>query len=105
MREATIHSIDGKADDIQFDGKEGMEMGSFLLITHRRNVEEGHFLAFGNSARVGKILFPFYLNCLRNNYGELGKTPKQVAQDIVDVARSARGTRWLPEQAGMENIH
>ena len=105
MREATIHIVDGKADDIHFDGKEGMGIDAFLLITHRRNVEEGHFLAFGNSARVGKMLFNFYLNCLRNDYRELGGTLEQVAQDILDVARSARGRPLLPERPRVENVN
>jgi len=105
MREATIHIVDGKAEDIHFDGQEGIGIDAFLLITHRRNVEEGHFLAFGNSSRVGKMLFNFYLNCLRNDYRELGETLEQVAQDILDVARSARGRPWLPERARVETIN
>jgi hypothetical protein len=105
MREATIHIVDGKAEDIHFDGKEGMEIDSFLLVTHRRSVEEGHFLAFGSSARVGKMLFNFYLNCLRNDYRDLGETLEQVAQDILDVARSARGRQCLPLRARVESVN
>ena len=91
LKEATIHIVDGKADDIHFDGQEGMGIDAFLLVTHRRNVEEGHFLAFGNSDRVGKMLYNFYLNCLRNDCVELGETLEKVAADILDVARVARG--------------
>lgn len=105
VREATIHIVDGKADDIHFDGQEGMGIDAFLLITHRRNVEEGHFLAFGNSGRIGKMLYNFYLNCLRNDYWELGETMEQVAQDILDVARAARGRPWPLEKAGADDIH
>ena len=105
MKEATIHIVDGKADDIHFDGQEGMSIDAFLLITHRRNVEEGHFLAFGNSERMGKMLYNFYLNCIRNDYRELGETLEQVAQDILDVARSARGLALPLERAGVETIN
>lgn len=105
MKEATIHIVDGKADDIHFDGQEGMSIDAFLLITHRRNVEMGHFLAFGTSEKVGKMLYNFYLNCLRNDYRELGETLEQVAQDILDVARSARGRPWPLERAGVETIN
>lgn len=105
MKEATIHIVDGKADDIHFDGQEGMGIDAFLLITHRRNVEEGHFLAFGNSERVGKMLYNFYLNCVRNEYRELGETLEQVAQDILDAARSARGRPWPLERARAETIN
>ena len=91
LKEATIHIVDGKVDDIHFDGQEGLGIDAFLLVTHRRNVEEGHFLAFGNSERVGKMLYNFYLNCLRNDYVELGGTLEKVARDILDVARVARG--------------
>ena len=94
LKEATIHIVDGKVDDIHFDGQEGMGIDAFLLVTHRRNVEEGHFLAFGNSDRVGKMLYNFYLNCLRNDYVELGETLEKVAGDILDVARVARGRPW-----------
>jgi len=105
MREATIHIVDGRAEDIHFDGKEGIGIDSFLLITHRRNVEEGHFLAFGSSDRVGKMLFNFYLNCLRNDCRGLGETLEQVAQDILDVARSARGRQCLPERVREERVN
>ncbi|OGP35460.1 MAG: hypothetical protein A2X88_07765 [Deltaproteobacteria bacterium GWC2_65_14] len=98
MKEATIHIVDGKADDIHFDGKEGMGIDAFLLITHRRNVEEGHFLAYGNSERVGKMLYNFYLNCVRNDYWELGETLELVARDILDVAQAARGRPWPQEK-------
>jgi hypothetical protein len=91
MREATIHIVDGKVDDIHFDGQEGMGIDAFLLITHRRNVEEGHFLAYGRSESVGKMLYNFYLNCLRNDYWELGETLELVARDILELAQAARG--------------
>lgn len=94
LKEATIHIVDGKVDDIHFDGQEGMDIDAFLLVTHRRNVEEGHFLAYGSSDRVGKMLYNFYLNCLRNDYLELGETLEKVARDILDVARAARGQPW-----------
>jgi hypothetical protein len=94
LKEATIHIVDGKVDDIHFDGQEGVDIDAFLLVTHRRNVEEGHFLAYGNSDRVGKMLYNFYLNCLRNDYLELGETLEKVARDILDVARVARGRPW-----------
>ena len=94
MKEATIHIVDGKPDDIHFDGQKGLDIDAFLLVTHRRNVEEGHFLAFGNSERVGKMLYNFYLNCFRNDYSELGETLEKVARDILDVARVARGQPW-----------
>lgn len=105
MKEATIHIIDGKADDIHFDGQEGVGIDAFLLITHRRNVEEGHFLAFGNSERVGKMLYNFYLNCLRNDYGELGETLESVARDILDVAQAARGHLLPQEKTRVEPIN
>ena len=105
MKEATIHIVDGKADDIHFDGQEGMSIDAFLLITHRSTVEMGHFLAFGTSEKIGQMLYNFYLNCLRNNYRELGETLEQVAQDILDVARSARGRPWPVEMATVDTIH
>jgi hypothetical protein len=105
MKEATIHIVDGKADDIHFDGQEGMGIDAFLLITHRRDVEMGHFLAFGNSDRVGKMLYNFYLNCVRNDDRELGETLEQVAQDILDVARAVRGRPRLHETVRMENTN
>jgi hypothetical protein len=91
MKEATIHIVDGKVSDIHFDGQEGVGIDAFLLITHRRNVEEGHFLAFGNSERMGKMLYNFYLKCLKNYYWELGETLELVARDILEVAQAARG--------------
>jgi hypothetical protein len=94
LKEATIHIVDGKVDDIHFDGQEGMGIDAFLLVTHRRDVEEGHFLAFGNSDRVGKMLYNFYLNCLRNDNLELGETLEKVARDILDMARVAHGQPW-----------
>ena len=102
LKEATIHIVDGKVDDIHFDGQEGLGIDAFLLVTHRRNVEEGHFLAFGNSDRVGKMLYNFYLNCLRNDYVELGETLEKVAGDILDVARIARSRpfRQLTDRVG-----
>ena len=39
MKEATIHIVDGKVDDIHFDGQKGVGIDAFLLITHRRDVE------------------------------------------------------------------
>lgn len=94
MKETTIHIVDGKPDDIHFDGQKGLDIDAFLLVTHRRNVEEGHFLAYGASDRVGKMLYNFYLNCLRNDYQELGETLEKVARDILDVAKAARGRPW-----------
>lgn len=94
MKEATIHIVGGKADDIHFDGQEGMGIDAFLLMTHRRNVEEGHFLAYGTSERIGKMLYNFYLNCLRNDYREIGETLEQVAHDILNLSREARGRPW-----------
>jgi hypothetical protein len=105
MKEATIHIVDGKVDDIHFDGQEGMGIDAFLLITHRRNVEEGHFLAFGSSEKVGKMLYNFYLNCLRNDCWELGETLELVARDILDVAQSARGRPWPQEKLRLERIN
>ncbi|MCL5966400.1 MAG: hypothetical protein M1550_04195 [Deltaproteobacteria bacterium] len=105
MKEATIHIVDGKAYDIHFDGQEGMEIDAFLLITHRRNVEEGHFLAYGTSDKVGKMLYNFFLNCLRNDYREIGETLEQVAQDILDVARAARGRPWPNVADRVEPTH
>ena len=105
MKEATIHIVDGKADDIHFDGQEGVGIDAILLITHRRNVEEGHFLAFGKSERVGKMLYNFYLNCLRNDYGELGETLELVARDILEVAQAARGRPWPQEKGRVEPIN
>ncbi len=105
MREATIHIVDGKADDIHFDGQEGMGIDAFLLITHRRNVEEGHFLAFGSSERVGQMFYNFYLNCLRNDCWELGETLELVARDILDAAEAARGRPWPQEKLWLERIN
>jgi len=105
MKEATIHIVDGKADDIHFDGQEGVGIDAFLLITHRRNVEEGHFLAFGNCERVGKMLYNFYLNCLKNDYGELGETLELMARDILEVAKAARGRPWPQEKVRVEPIN
>jgi hypothetical protein len=105
MREATIHIVDGKVDDIHFDGQEGMEIDAFLLITHRRETEEGHFLAFGSSERVGKMLYNFYLNCLRNDCWELGDTLELVARDILELARAARGNPFPQEKLRMEPIN
>jgi hypothetical protein len=105
MREATIHIVDGKVDDIHFDGQEGMGIDAFLLITHRRNVEEGHFLAFGSSERVGKMLYNFYLNCLRNDCWELGETLELVARDILEAAKAARGQAWPQEKLRLERIN
>ncbi len=105
MKEATIHIVDGKADDVHFDGQEGMGIDAFLLITHRRNIEEGHFLAYGTSERVGKMIYNFYLNCLRNDYREIGETLEQVAQDILDVARAARGRPLPHETTRVDNIN
>ena len=105
MKEATIHIVDGKPDDIHFDGQEGMDIDAFLLVTHRRNVDEGHFLAYGSSERVGKMLYNFYLNCLRNDYGELGETLEKVARDILEVTRAARGRPWPHLTARIEPVN
>lgn len=105
MKEATIHIVDGKAEDIHFDGKEGIGIDAVLLITHRRNVEEGHFLAFGNSERVGKMLYNFYLNCLRNDCWELGETLELVARDILDAAQAARGRPCPMEKIRADSIN
>lgn len=105
MKEATIHIAEGKADDIHFDGQEGVGIDAFLLITHHRNAEMGHFLAYGSRERVGKMLYNFYLNALRNDYRELGEILERVAQDILDVARLARGRLWTPEKETAEKIH
>lgn len=105
MKEATIHVVEGKADDIHFDGQKGVGIDAFLLITHRRNVEEGHFLAFGNSERVGKMLYNFYLNCLRNDYRELRETLELVARDILDAAQAARGRPCSMEKIRVDSIN
>ena len=105
MKEATIHIVAGKAEDIHFDGQEGVGIDAFLLITHRRNVEEGHFLAFGNSEKVGKMLYNFYLNCLRNDYRELGETLELVARDILEAAEAARGRPGPQEKLRLERIN
>ena len=105
MKEATIHIVDGRVDDIHFDGQEGVGIDAFLLITHRRGVEEGHFLAFGNSERVGKMLYNFYINCLRNDYWEIGETLELVARDILEVAQAARGRPWPAEKVRVEPIN
>jgi hypothetical protein len=105
MKEATIHIVDGKADDIHFDGKEGVGIDAFLLITHRRNVEEGHFLAFGKSERVSNMIYNFYLNCLKNDYRELGESLESVARDILEVAKAARGRPWPQEKVRVEPIN
>ncbi|MBI5575399.1 MAG: hypothetical protein HY896_03430 [Deltaproteobacteria bacterium] len=105
MREATIHIVDGKVDDIHFDGQEGMDIDAFLLITHRRNVAEGHFLAYGSSERLGKMLYNFYINCLRNDYWELGEALELVARDIIEAARSARGMPLPMEKTRVEPVN
>jgi len=105
VKEATIHIVDGRVHDIHFDGQEGMEIDAFLLVTHRKNIDEGHFLAYGSSDRVGKMLYNFFLNCLRNDYRELGETLEQVAQDIIDVARAARGRPWPQALERVEPTH
>jgi hypothetical protein len=76
--------------DLRIDENTPMDLDAFLLITHRRGIDEGHFLAFGNSDKIGKMLYNFYLNCIREHAGELGHILELVASDILAVAQLAR---------------
>jgi hypothetical protein len=96
MKEATIHVVNGRPEDIHFDGKEGVEIEAFFLCTQRRGRQEGHFLAFGNSSHLGQMIYNFYLHSLKEDAGEIGHVLEEVAKDILEVAETARGRRWIP---------
>ncbi len=94
MKEATIHIVDGKADDIHFDGQEGMSIDAFLLITHRSTVERDISLLSVPAKRWANAL-QLLSQLPPEQLWELGK-PWSGGQDILDVARrpaAVRG-RW-----------
>jgi hypothetical protein len=94
--------------DIRIDENTPMDLDAFLLITHRRGIDEGHFLAFGRSDKIGKMLYNFYLNCIREHAWEIGHVMEQVASDILAVAKSARGrgldASMIPEPSEKVNL-
>ena len=51
------------------------------------------------------MLYNFYLNCLRNDYWELGETLESVARDILEVAQAARGRPWTQDKVRVEPIN
>jgi hypothetical protein len=77
--------------DIRIDENAPMDLDAFLLVTHRKGIDEGHFLAFGGSDKIGKMLYNLYLNCIREQAWEIGHVMEQVASDILAVAKLARG--------------
>lgn len=90
MKKLEITFAGNKPRDIAIDGNIPMDLDAFLLITHRKGIDEGHSLAFGNSDKIGKMLYNFYLNCIREQSGELGHILELVATDILAVAQLAR---------------
>lgn len=96
MKKLEITFEGNKPRGITIDENTPMDLDAFLLVTHRKGIDEGHFLAFGQSEKIGKMLYNFYLNCTREHAGELGHILEQVASDILAVAQLARRQKLDP---------
>ncbi|MBE0568780.1 MAG: hypothetical protein IH577_03770 [Deltaproteobacteria bacterium] len=90
MRKVEITLEDGRPKDIVIDENASLELDAFFLVTHGKQVDAGHFLVFGNSDKVGKMLYNFYLHCIREDAGDMGHVMEMVASDILAVAQLAR---------------
>jgi hypothetical protein len=90
MRKVEITLEDNKPKSIVIDENSSLDLDAFFLITHGKEVDTGHFLVFGNSDKVGKMLYNFYLHCIREHAGEMGHVMEMVASDILAVAQLAR---------------
>lgn len=90
MKKLEITFEGNKPRDIAIDENIPVDLDAFLLVTHRKGIDEGHFLAFGNSDKIGKMLYNLYLNCIREQAGELGHILELVASDILAVAQLSR---------------
>lgn len=95
MTEITLHIDNGHVRDIHFDGqKEGVAISAFLLLTSVPvEPEAGHVLCYGNSEKIGQMLFNFWKHSVKMN-PELAWVTEKVAQDIIEAARQARGPEW-----------
>ncbi len=91
--------------DITIDENPPLGLEAFLLITHRQGADEGHFLAFGGSDRIGKMLYNFYLQCLHRDENDMGHVLELVAQDILAAAKAARGRKWVQPMVLPETVN
>jgi len=99
MKEITLHLVGGHAEDIHFDGGEGIAINAFVLLTSVPvDPPCSHHLVYGNSDTVGRLLLSFWRNSCREN-PEGAWMIEEVAKAIVEEAERLRG-RWPGEEAG-----
>lgn len=91
MKTITI-TLDGDSPKhIEIDG-ELIPIESFLLTTNVTNRETGHFIAFGNTDTIGKMLYSFWRWSARGEGDStLAYVMELVAQDILADAQRVRG--------------
>jgi hypothetical protein len=82
MKIEIIVSDDKKTYAIKIDGSEPVPMDNFLLLTQEGDKTRN--LVFGNVEEVGRLLYGFYVNCLRLEETGMRDVLELVAEDIRD---------------------
>ncbi|MDA8122228.1 MAG: hypothetical protein M0Z38_06655 [Deltaproteobacteria bacterium] len=101
MKEATIHLDErGHAQDIHFDGAEGVPISAFLLLTSVPADPPGcHMLTYGSSDLIGNALMTLFQRSV-HEFPRLAWTLEQVARGIVTMADNERKEWPSDEKAG-----
>lgn len=80
---------------IAFDGQPPVPIDSFVLLSNvPSDPSSGHILAYGNSDKVGKLLYNFWIHSAKWN-PEGALVIEMVCRDIVKTADSAREPRYI----------
>ena len=92
MKKITLYLKDGSPEKIELDGKK-TPIDSFFLTTSVENRDAGHFLCYGNSDKIGSMIFSFWKWSLHES-PEMAETMELVCKDIVDSAKEERGALY-----------
>ena len=93
MREIKVLLKDDTPELVEIDG-EKVPIEAFLLLTSVVQRDAGHFLAFGNSDTIGKMLYSFWRWSVAAS-PELAYVLECVSKDISLDADKARGTVYF----------
>ena len=101
MKEITLHLDEhGHPLDIHFDAGEGTPIDAFLFLSNvPTDPPAGHVLAFGNSDKIGRMIFNFWRQSVFQN-PEGAAVIEGVARDIVKAAAAGRGKEWVEAEHG-----
>ena len=102
MKKITIYLKDGSPERISIDGKP-VPIDAFFLTTSVPKSGAGHFLCYGNSDSVGKMLFSFW-KCSLSESPEMAETMEMVAEDILDASQKEKGSLYK-EMSGKGTTH